>query len=140
MAMDIMSVLHLPLWMLLLPAESLVGGCRGGCPTSSGADGHDAGGRHISFDEVVTSGDGVGNGGANGVGQGNGVVDLEAEVGANGDVGAGGGEGGSDERGNGRTSRGVVQGAGGARENGGHFEVRWHKGRLPPGEVRWARW
>ena len=27
-----------------------------------------------------------------------------------------------------------------ASENDGHLEVKWRKGRLPPGEVRWARW
>ena len=92
-----------------------------GTATSGGADGHDAGGGNISLDEIRTSGNCVGRDGTCGIGQGHGVVDLEAQVGAYGDVGASCWKRTGGKSGDGGSGRGVIQGAGSARENGGHW-------------------
>ena len=96
-------------------------GCGCNRTTSSGADGHNAGGSVIGLDEVVASGNSVGGRSASWIGQGHRIVDLEAQVGADSDVAATRRESGGSQRGNRRTSRGVVQGAGGARKDGGHW-------------------
>ena len=89
--------------------------------TGGGADGHDAGAGVVGLDEIRTSGDCVGGGCASRIGQGHRVIDLETEIGANGDVGTGSGEGGGGQRGDAGASGRVVEGAGGAREDGGHW-------------------
>jgi len=95
-------------------------GCSNDPTASGGTNRHDASGGVVGLDEVITRSDRVGGAGASRIGQGHRIVDLEAQVGADSDVAARGGEVGGDERGNRRTSGGVVQGAGGARKNGGH--------------------
>jgi len=98
--------------------------CGNGHAASGGAKSHDAGCGVVRLDEVRTSGNCVGGRGAYGVGQGHRVIDLEAQVGADGDVGASRREGASSQSGDGGAGRGVIQGAGSARENGGHWLYR----------------